>query len=397
MQPKLLFVTYGGGHAKLILQLVKKALNKNYDVEVLALTTARESFVENGIDCLGFVDILQLFDSESRGQAIEYGEKLYRPGGNVTKEESVAYLGLSYFELVEEFGVAEAKHRFELQGRACFLPLKSLRKLLQKNKPNVVVTTVSPRAEMASILSAKELGIGTVCIHDFINEISTKRILETEPNHVCVLTRTLCNYIVKNNSNIQVEVTGNPAFDRLTDLSSDGVLDSILPNRKTILWAAQKEHGLHPFTQAVGDEMLPRKVEGYLNEFARQNDVNMILRSHPNDPIDYSTLSYCIDGNPFDLDQSLLKADIVVTISSTVGYEGLLLGKPLITIGNATINVDGPYGKLGLATQVDDLSKLSEELIKQLNNPSLPQNFDFNQAGNATDRVFSVIESCIYE
>ena len=44
---KILFVTYGGGHAQAVLPIVEK-IKSNFDVYVLALTTASNVFKGDG-------------------------------------------------------------------------------------------------------------------------------------------------------------------------------------------------------------------------------------------------------------------------------------------------------------------------------------------------------------
>ncbi|KOO10095.1 hypothetical protein AKJ18_36015, partial [Vibrio xuii] len=103
-------------------------------------------------------------------------------------------------------------------------------------------------------------------------------------------------------------------------------------------------------------------VEAELVKIALDDKFDIILRSHPNDIIDYEQHQNIIDGNDFSLDELLYVCDVVITISSTVGYEGLLLGKGLLTIEGATINEDGPYNEVGLSMPIFDLNDIGDSL-----------------------------------
>jgi len=398
---KILFVTYGGGHSKLILPIVKQlqALAQ-YEVISLALTTAANDFSKENIDFKGFKDILPFYSIQEQNSCITYGKKLAEKNGAVNYDESIAYLGISYFELVKEYGEEEAQKLYENKGRAAFLPTNALFKFMSAIEPSLLVTTVSPRAEEASILAAKKLNIPSICINDFINKNSANRISRIEPDITCVINENVKKQLAKLNSTLDIRVTGNPAFDRLalSTIDKKTVKKQLNIKGPVVLWAAQREHSVHPFTNKKGDVKLPRKVESALYDIAKSSDVNFIFRSHPNYPVDYSIYnSYVIDGNLYSLDELLHIADIVITISSTVGYEGLILGKKLITIEGSTLNDDGPYHELNMSEGVNDLADLRsviETLIADENKLQVEVG-GFN--GDAANKIVKLIKCVINE
>ncbi|KOO02249.1 hypothetical protein [Vibrio nereis] len=401
MKNKILFVTYGGGHAKIILPIVK-ALKKqaDYEIYILALTTATAYFKENGIDTFGFKDILPLFTNEEQKQIINYGRALAENNSVVDYNESIAYMGISYFELVNLHGEDKANSLLEKKGRAAFLPEVALTKFLSSISPRVLVTTVSPRAEQAAIIAAKALSIPSVCINDFINNNSAKRVAQTEPDITCVISKGVANQINILNDTLDIRVTGNPAFDRLANLNYNR-LDLIKKigvsgKKKVILWAAQREHDIHPFTGKEGKPLLPRMVEAELVKIALDDKFDIILRSHPNDIIDYEQHQNIIDGNDFSLDELLYVCDVVITISSTVGYEGLLLGKGLLTIEGATINEDGPYNEVGLSMPIFDLNDIGDSLSIVLEDRKSIVG-EGSLLGKATNNICKIIEELISE
>jgi len=401
MIKKILFVTYGGGHSKLIIPLIKKLHEVGqYEITSLALTTAANDFSRENITYKGFKDILPLYSTQDQNACITYGKKLASKNGTVSYDESVSYLGISYFELVNEHGKEEAQKLYAKKGRAAFLPINALLKFMSTIKPSLLVTTVSPRAEEASILAAKNLQIPSICINDFINKNSANRIARIAPNITCVVNENVKKQLEKLNNDLDIRVTGNPAFDRLSlrDMDKNAIKKQLGLEGPVVLWAAQREHAIHPFTNKKGDVDLPRKVEQALFDIATTSNINFVFRSHPNDPIDYSIYKSCVkDGNAYSLDKLLHIADVVVTISSTVGYEGLILGKKLITIEGSTLNDDGPYHELNMSAGVNDLTDLKSTIEHSIYSidPQLVNGDTFK--GDAADKIVKVIKNVINE
>ena len=127
MKKKVLFVTYGGGHAAMIVPVIR-SLEKYTDIEIesLALTTGGAYFKRHGLPYKGYKDFITPEDT----QALEYGEKLsaihHNPESGIDEEETIAYLGLSYFELVQQHGEEKAAELWEQWAR-CFFAIKNIR------------------------------------------------------------------------------------------------------------------------------------------------------------------------------------------------------------------------------------------------------------------------------
>ena len=116
---RVLFVTYGGGHAQMVLPVVSwLQRSKALDIKVLALTTAAPIFKGAGIPCLGFRDFLDFGDAA----ALAWGERLLEGNNSevTADDESIAYLGLSYVDLQDRLGVAGAEAAYSRHGRQAF-------------------------------------------------------------------------------------------------------------------------------------------------------------------------------------------------------------------------------------------------------------------------------------
>lgn len=71
---------------------------------------------------------------------------------------------------------------------------------------------------------------------------------------------------------------------------------------------------------------------------------HLVFKAHPSWPCNFSHLSSSHDrvlfANNNDTQELIEKASAVITINSTVGIESLLLGKPVVTLGNACYNIE---------------------------------------------------------
>jgi hypothetical protein len=87
------------------------------------------------------------------------------------------------------------------------------------------------------------------------------------------------------------------------------------------------------------------------------------------------------------LDPLLHACDAIVTQTSTVGFEGALIGKRLLALSFSpwVINFDFDYGKLGLGESVESLDQLVPQLERK--RLELSNQKAFPPSGPATQRV----------
>src|SRR5689334_9626970 len=120
---KILFVTYGGGHAAMVERVAHALAPYGFAIEILALTLGGPHFKRRNIPYLGFKDFLTSQDTE----ALEWGKKLaaltHRPDSGIAEEEAIAYLGLSYWDMALREGEEEAARRWAEKQRNAFLPI----------------------------------------------------------------------------------------------------------------------------------------------------------------------------------------------------------------------------------------------------------------------------------
>ena len=118
---KVFFVTYGSGHVKMVLPVAKALETAGIaQVAVLALTTAASVVREAGLNMVQF----KTFVGPGDALALEHGKKLMADmhGSVLDQDETVAYLGLCFSDLVAAIGEDQAKASYRLMGRQAFCP-----------------------------------------------------------------------------------------------------------------------------------------------------------------------------------------------------------------------------------------------------------------------------------
>ena len=399
---KILFVTYGGGHAQALLPIIEQ-LRASYKISVLALTTAKSIFDGCGYELLTYETMSYLEEADYE----KYGINLT---GNhdvqsiVSKEESIAYHGINYLNLVREFGAVSASEKYSLLGRQCFLPIDFMSKVLRQVQPDLVVATNSPRTERAVLEAARLVNIKSVCVVDLF-ALQEKEWLSS-PNYatkVCVLNSFVKDMLVKEGRKAEdIVVTGNPAFDKLsnesTRTSALQYQKSSLPKGKKVLfWASQPEPEIHPFTKACGgDPDLPIKIEHKLIDFVENNvEWILVVRHHPseNRAFCYESPRVLFSSKSESMTDLLFSCDCLVTIASTIALEAHLIGKPVVTVDMSIFTVDAPFSDMKISLGVENLLDLESTIKRAINaHDSAPSEYSLL---NATDNVIEIINKVI--
>jgi hypothetical protein len=391
----LLMVCYGGGHMKVLAPLYAE-LSGRYRVTVLALTSAGAYMQGQGIPSLGFRDF-----TFTRSREIQaYGQQLAADvpeNGVVPREETVAYLGSSFFDLVNQCGnESAAQEHYQARGRAAFLPVASLRKMIDELNVDAVVTTNAPRAERAALVAAKAAGLPTVCINDNLwirgglVDVAKGRLAD----RICVLSDLVKDELVSETGidPSMVIVTGTPVFDAVKEKPwVPG--NSPVPR---VLLADCDLPDVHPFldlSNAVPG--IGEAIREELNRLAAAGLIQAYFRPHPSQVYDYSAYSACHVSEPQEnLHERLSKTDVVVTAISTVGIEGKVMGLGLVSIENTVFSTVESYRRIGLSTGVESASELesaiSVEYRRMKNGGPQPV-----YSGVARDNVCAVVDSLL--
>lgn len=373
MNKKILCVCYGGGHVTMIVPIVKR-LAEFYDIHVLGLTTARATLEKENIPCFSFRD-LPLND-----KAANYGEMLVTDMVEhplIPKEESIAYMGLSYQSLVEDHGEKQAKELYKKHGRAAFLPVNLMEHIIQEGNYDLVIATNSPRTERAAIIAAGKLGIPSLCINDLFATEEISWVGQSGyANKICVLSEFVRERLINvGRPKDEIVVTGNPAFDSLAELRNSNVR-SVIRNNKgwqdsetVILWASNVERAIDPYSKREGDPSLPSRVEKELTNIVENNrDFRVIFRPHPSDTRRPITAHEKVELSSYadNINELLTAVDCVIILVSTVGLQAALIGKPVLSINLSVFPHAIPYDEMGISIGVDNLKDLYPSILEAL-------------------------------
>ena len=355
-------VAYGGGHVKMVIPVVKKLLQFGYEVKVLGLTTSSRTLRENGIQFFGMKDYLNLFPEKE--YVSDLGRSLMADlpkNPDIEEDETIAYLGLSYWDLEQTHGTEKAKELYDAQGRYIFLPLLVMERILKHEKPDMVVATNSPRCEQASLMVSHRLGVPTICIVDLYNEVlfSERFTNDRYIDHFFVPglfeKAKLIEFGV---SEAFVTASGNPSFeDHLNPLFlQEGLVfrGTNFPNKRIVILFAKTPS----YTKyAAHDE---RIFDGLCKLVAGDEKYGLIVRNHPNDPLLASSSDSIFYSDQKESIASILHAtDIIVSQGSTVGFEGKFIGRQVFQcidqeLGEPPIDQE----KLGVGKRFNNVSDL---------------------------------------
>ena len=355
---KVLFVAYGSGHIKMVIPVAQAlAASGKAAPVVLALTTAATVAQAAGLDVLQFKD----FVSEIDGLALSLGTQLMQSleGPVADPQETIAYLGLSMADLIADRGPVEAAHAYQQLGRQAFLPVPTLRRILRKVAPDLLVCTNSPRAERAAVLAARQLGIPSICMVDLFALDEVKWIGSPDyADKICVLNESVRQFLVSaGRKPEQVVVTGNPAFDVLN--SSAAWMQGLEMRaalgwscRRVVLWPTQVEPAVHPFDGRPGDPTLPvRALAEVIRWVCSRTDTILCIRPRAGEapPVVPADARFVITGQDWPLAPLLHATDLVITLTSTVGLEGHLIGCRVIQVLGSVFDTAMPLASYGMA------------------------------------------------
>lgn len=378
---RVLFVGYGSGHIKMLIPVAKALLASGRARPiVLALTTAGPLARAAGLDVVQFKDFVQPGDESALRKGRELVCDLVGPVADL--DESAAYLGLSYFDLVADMGAETAEVQYRHLGRQAFLPIQTMIRIVRTIQPDAVVATNAPRAERAAIVAAGYLGIPAVCLVDLFAIDEVKWIGKAGyADRVCVLNGAVRKFLIAaGRGPDEVVVTGNPGFDSLNAPEAVAAGKELREkrgwqDRHVLLWPSQVEPAVHPFDGRTGDPQLPvRALTQLMKWMLARDDAVLCIRPRAGEPppVVPKHERIVVMGQDFALPALLHASDLVVTLNSTVGLEGYLTGCRLIQITGSVFDDAMPLLRYGVADVETSVHNLPDALDCWVSAPRRP-------------------------
>lgn len=439
---KALFICYGGGHADALIP-VMKYLIKDSDIQVdaIGINLAAEKLRQNGIPCKGLSNYLDV-------RSVEIGFPLAKTRHNfsstVSFADSIAYYGYCMSDLIDEVGADAAYQILEVFDRRTMFPAKTMLKILQKEAPDVVVTTTMNRFEAAALYAASMLGIASLKVEDLIGRINRtfpdkiqvetneererliangiqpqqiilksilkspivmdycnhvyQRQIDTRPTGFAVLCEYAKNEIKKRGiAPDSIYITGQPAFDQ-----HPWYLEHTDRNVVCMELGLSSDKSIVTFMSQPNEER--EAVFKTLIAAAKKIDVNkvhVVVKLHPNEDgkiqqliMDEENIHTFKLVKNIDARELLAISDLVITVSSTTGLEAAVMGKPLVYI-NVTDKEDYiPFADMGIGIRCSSSEELAEQLQRILidkNAPVLKNTAEYKTDGKAAVRVGKLV------
>jgi hypothetical protein len=200
----------------------------------------------------------------------------------------------------------------------------------------------------------------------------------------------------------EIEITGNPAFDRLTTPETIAAGAELRrargwsDGRRSILWASQVEPERHPFNGREGEPMLPRRIEGALRDLvAAETGLRLIVRYHPNERVEFMPGAN-VEFSPVSEPVSALvhSVDVVVVTASTVGLEAAIAGRRVISVDMSVFTPDTPYASIGVSTGVSRIQDIGPAVLKALDNQATPF-LQGKSVRSASQEILRVMDSLL--
>lgn len=407
IRDRVLLVSYGGGHAAALAPVAHELERRKIDFSILALTTAASYFKARKLPTIGMADLID--QVPGYGAAARTGRRLAegQPRHSaVSLEETIAYLGIGYIALEQQFGAEEAAARYARLNRQSFLPIDFFEHLFDVARPRVLVATNSPRSERAALTAAGSREIPSLCLVDLYAAFEIGWCgVSGYANCICVLNERVAErFRARDVAPSEIVVTGNPAFDRLAHLpvrelraAKRAALD-LSDDHRLVLWISQPEPALHPFSGQLGDPTLPIRIETELAQaFVKDPHIHLAIRLHPSEDrsaaVEGPRIHYGTAQEP--LDAILCAADCVVTCSSTVGVEAALLGIPVVQIQQSIFSPDLPLCEMGYAvsaTTIRDASRVIRNVVDTARVDGAARGGAFNATCRVADQIVKLAQ-----
>ncbi|MGZ2259831.1 hypothetical protein [Roseobacter sp. A03A-229] len=368
---EVLFVTYGGGHAQMVIPVIQ-ALRDRIKISVFGLPSALKHLNMAGIPTLTCNDVI---DPKSDCDALKWGEQLakehHADHSGIPREQSVAYLGLSFSDLVTRLGFEAAEKKMKAMGRHAFHPVGVLDRVLDIVEPKVVIATNSPRAEAAAIEAANKRGLKTISMTDVFIAMKHHRNQAQDITYLNAFAmENLARIGIVDPTKSESHFTGNPAFDSLFEIPAQpdprwlGKQFPDADERPMVLFADMVSW-VNAGTN-TSHRQSEEQVFDQLQTCAKAADaanVNLALRPHPSqDPGPHeqvaSERSGCFIARQDALHDLLRNVDAVIARSSTVALETVILRQRLIQL-EPERHPDMPLTALGTAWGVPHMDQLS--------------------------------------
>lgn len=377
--PRILFVTYGGGHVEIVSHLLTSLASRDLPKPtVLALTAASTQLKGAPCRLRHCVDYLSLNGYEgARGKGASLAKSIWTEGSVVSWEETCAYLGVSICDLERSKGKEVAHALYAQHGRKAFCPVQFMEEVLKREQPDIVVTTCHVRMERAATIAARNLDVRSVLIEDLLGYSllgkypygQPGRLIDRAewPDRVVALNRTVKKIIEDNGfPGARIVPLGQPVF-------SDWRAQYACAKPLTLFESAGTKPLVTWICAGSPEYYIPQSAN-WLAIARRRPELNFVIKLHPSNP----ACDFIRAHGPFPKNLRVLSkepvlnvvkgSDLVVIFRSTVGVLCQMMAKPMIVWDTTGMPEILPYVVSGAAEPArrdEDLEPLIDKMLRE--------------------------------
>lgn len=364
---KVFITSYGGAHSQALIPVIEYLKNDElWDVQVLGLTYAFRDFDEAGLTGIWDFDSILRAASPRYEKLLTVGEKILPKSFDpaVGYENSRAYYGSGFADLVDKEGLKKGTAKFLDLGRKSFFPIQTAEEILAFVSPDIVVTTNSPRMERAMAIAARNLDLPVIIVAPTFLSFELDWVGDDEyGTHVCVfhdaVKRVLTNFGRNENA---ISVTGNPYYHRFVTQALDRRdIHDLNSSVLKVLYLAQQE--IHPMGSEA-DKSKPNElcvdVLAELKSLEEKGICEASVRFHPKQVSSMAGVDVPINiiPNNIPLADIASEFDMVISINSSAAVECQILGLPVIELMWSIKAGTVPFGEIGPHLQIYSLKAL---------------------------------------
>jgi hypothetical protein len=348
MRP-ILLCSYGGIHIRAILPIWQRLNKLGVKTALLPLTTAYLEIPAGEKDVLS---LREFVPKKILSEVDSIGQSMFNPEEHLKLEslDTITYLGWSLYDLIKDVGARKARDLYLKNGRTCFIQKSLANEILTQINPKAIITTNSPRLELALNLKAKEFKIPSFIINT--DPLGTNN-LETIVDESCHSKIYLWSDFAKRNLTLAGARSNNlftfglPHYDYLSSLSFDKTRKNV---REKMAIKANEILGIWFTSQNSPGNIFPHmEFESALIEAGNLLNITLGTRIHPHH--NYKPLA--ANFSDLSLIESIAASDFIISTGSTVLIEALHLNKPIIFIDFGTkSNIKLPFHRTGLVSNI---------------------------------------------
>ena len=369
---------------------VIKVLSDNKKIYIVGKKEEILKYSEDFIDIPTTIKNVDV--SNEMAKMKRYFSQIFREGAF---HEIFDYESINFWESVKY----DLHYIFHNRLASLMLNLKECEVVLNNIDPDILLVGDDRTPHIRTcVLLAKNKKIPVMEIqHGMHTHIQPK--VTPVSDKICIWGEYARDVLIKAGGTVdQIVVTGCPKFDSLIDKKKLISLPGSKKQCKRILFATQ--YGLEDVTIGTIEKIIPL--------LSVEQDVHLIIKPHPAEKPDlYRRFSekyekVIVEDNKANIDDLLIDADVLVTISSTVGINAAILDVPMVLLNfNKTASAYIP-----ISLEVRDMEDIISAIKDALYNKEVLQRLAdarkkfvyehaYIQDGKASERVVDLIENTV--